>query len=348
MNQETNRDRTKCIIVDAYGGDNAPLEILKGAALAVKDFGFTIVLTGNEPELRALADQHGISLENIEIVHAEDVIGMEEDPHSILKAHKECTMAKALRLLAEGQGDALVSAGSTGALIMGSTFLVKRIRGVSRAALAPIMPGDEGAFMLIDSGANADSRPEMLLQFAKMGSIYMTHVFGGGEPATVGLVNIGTEEGKGGTLQREAFELLRDSDLNFVGNLEARDIPYGKVRVVVADGFTGNVILKLTEGVAASLLSGIKGIFMKNWRTKLAALLVKGEIGAFKKRMDVSEYGGAPLLGVTRPVIKAHGNSNAAAIRSAIRVAAEFSTAGVIEKITEAVRPAVADDEERE
>ncbi len=327
------------VIVDAFGGDNAPLEIIKGAALAVAEYGYTVVLTGSEAEIRRVAAENAISLDGMEIVDAPDVISMEDEPRSILKDHKNCSMAEGLRLLASGGGDAFVTAGSTGALIMGATFFVKRIKGVSRAALAPLMPSDKGAFMLVDSGANVECRPEMLLQFAQMGSIYMTNVLGGGKPATVGLVNVGTEDCKGGDLQHEAFKLLKDSDLNFVGNIEARQIPFGAADVVVADGFTGNVILKLMEGVADAFMGNIKQVFLANLKTKLAALAVKPQLRAFKKKMDTSEYGGAPLLGVAKPVIKTHGNSKAAAVKNAIRVAADFSKAGVIEQIAQAVRP---------
>lgn len=191
--------------------------------------------------------------------------------------------------------------------------------------------------MLLDAGANADCRADMLLQFGHMGSSYMTKVMGGGKPATVGLLNVGTEDCKGGELQHEAFALLKDSGLNFLGNVEARDLPAGAADVVVADGFTGNVALKMMEGVADMIMKNIKGVFMSTLATKLAALVVKPHLGAFKKKMDTSEYGGAPLLGISKPVIKAHGNSKAAAIKNAIRVAGEFAQAGVIEDIAAAV-----------
>ena len=325
------------VIVDAFGGDNAPLEIIRGAAQAAAEYGVDIILTGGESEIRRVAAEDGIDLNGITIVDAPDVISMEDEPRSILKEHKDCSMAEGLRRLAKGEGDAFVSAGSTGALIMGGTFLVKRIKGVSRAALAPLMPGDTGPFMLLDAGANVDARPEMLLQFAHMGSIYMTNVLGGGKPATVGLVNVGTEDTKGGELQHQAFALIKKSGLNFIGNIEARDIPAGVADVVVADGFTGNVILKLTEGVADTLMRNIKGIFMTNAVTKIAALMVKPYLRGLKKKMDTSEYGGAPLLGLTKPVIKTHGNAKAASVKNAIRVAAEFAKKGVIEQIAAAV-----------
>lgn len=326
------------IILDAFGGDNAPDEIVRGAALAASD-GHDIILTGDEAVIRETAERLGVSLSGITIAHAPDVITMEDEPRSILKAHKESSMAVGLQMLARGEGDAFVSAGSTGALIMGATFFVKRIKGVSRAALAPLIPTASGnPSMLIDSGANADCRPEMLCQFAQMGSAYMSRVVGGGRAATVGLVNIGTEDCKGGELQQQTFAMLKESDLNFIGNIEARDVPFGAADVLVADGFTGNVLLKTIEGTASMLMKEVKGVFMKNLLTKLAGAVVKPHIGGLKKRMDTSEHGGAPVLGVCQPVIKAHGNSNAAAIRSAVRVAAEFARAGVIEAITEAVK----------
>ena len=333
------------VIVDAFGGDNAPLEIIKGAAMAAREYGHEILLTGDEEQIRRVAAENGISLDKMEIIHAPDVIAMDDEPRSILKEHKECSMAEGLRQLAAGNGDAFVTAGSTGAMIMGATFIVKRIKGVSRAALAPIMPSNKGVFMLLDSGANAECRPEMLAQFAHMGSLYMEAVME--RPVTVGLINIGTEDCKGGALQQETFSLLKNSDLNFIGNVEARDIPFGTADVLVADGFTGNVVLKLMEGVTDALLKNIKSIFMTNLKTKIAALLVKPQLGGFKKKMDTSEYGGAPLLGVSKPVIKTHGNSKAASVKHAIRVAATFANAGVIEKITDAVQAENAKTEEQ-
>ena len=334
------------IVLDAFGGDNAPLEIVKGAVMAREQDGAEITLVGNEEIIRKVAREQALSLDGIDIVHAEDVISMEDEPRSILKAHKECSMAVGLRLVAEGHGDAFVSAGSTGALVMGATFFVKRIKGVSRAALAALIPTTAGKpAMLMDAGANADCRPEMLCQFAQMGSVYMTRVLGDGQPARVGLVNIGTEDCKGGELQQEAFRLIKDSGVNFVGNVEAREVLNSAADVLVADGFTGNVLLKSIEGTAGMLMKKIKGIFMSNLMTKVAALVVKSKVGELKKMMDTREHGGAPVLGVSRPVIKAHGNSDALAIRSAVRIAGDFAAAGVIEAITAAVREQKNDEE---
>jgi len=332
------------IVVDAFGGDNAPLAPLTGAALAAAD-GAEITLVGNEEILRRVAKEHNIALDGIAIVHAEDVIAMEDEPRSILKAHKDCSMAVGLRMVAEGKGDAFVSAGSTGALVMGATFFVKRIKGVPRAAIATLIPTASGKpSLMLDSGANAECRPEMLCQFAQMGSVYMTRVMGGGKPATVGLVNIGTEECKGGELQQEAYRLIKESGVNFVGNVESREVPFGAADVLVTDGFTGNILLKAIEGTAGMLMKEIKSLFMSNLLTKIAALMVKSKIGVLKSRMSTSEHGGAPILGVCRPVIKAHGNSDAAAIRSAIRIAGEFAATGVIEAITEAAKGSGTDE----
>ncbi len=327
------------VIVDAYGGDHAPLEIIKGALQARDAYGVTIVFTGDKEEICRLAKQEALSLDGVEIVHTTDVIGMNDVPKTILREHKDCSMAVGLRLLAEGGGDAFVTAGSTGALLMGGTFIVKRIKGISRAALAAIMPSGKGApYMLLDSGANADCRPEMLVQFAQMGSLYMTHLFNHGEPATVGLLNVGTEEHKGGELQHQTHALLKESNLNFIGNVEARDVPGGVADVVVADGFAGNVLLKGIEGSVNMVMGFLKDMFYANWLTKISALLIKSRLDGLKKKMSTSEYGGAPLLGVTKPIIKAHGNANARTIQNAVRVAAEFAEAGVIEKIAASVR----------
>ena len=325
------------IIVDAFGGDYAPLEALKGALDAKAEYGYDILFTGKEDEIRRVAAENALSLDGVEIVDAPDIISMNDIPKTILREHKDCSMAVGLRLLAEGRGDAFVSAGSTGALIVGATFLVKRIKGIDRPALAAVIPSAKEPFMLLDSGANINCRPEMLHQFAQMGSIYMTEVMQGGRKATVGLLNVGTEEHKGGDLQHETYALLKESDLNFIGNVEARDVPAGIADVIVADGFSGNVLLKTLEGTVDMLLGFIKGILYSSLLTKLGALTMKAGFGGLKKKLSTAEHGGAPLLGVTRPVIKAHGNSKAYAMKNAIRVAAEFAQKDVIGKITEAV-----------
>lgn len=322
------------IIIDAMGGDNAPFAPLEGAAAAVKELGVEVIAVGDEQKLRSAAQEKNISLSGIEIRHAADVISMEDDSTDVLRKKPESSLAISLKALAAGDGEALVSAGSTGALLVGATMLVKRIKGVKRAAIGTVMPGGTKPWLLIDCGANVECRPEMLVQFAAMGSAYQNNVMGIEEP-TVGLVNNGTEETKGTELQLQAYPLLQNSGLNFTGNIEPRDIPSGKCDVVVCDGFTGNVILKLTEGVAKMFSGMIKGMFMKSLKTKIAALLIKSGLADFKKSFDYTEYGGAPLLGIKKPVIKAHGSSNAKAIKNAIRQAktcAEKDVCGSIEK----------------
>ena len=324
------------IIVDAFGGDNAPLEIIKGCAMAVEKFeDVEIILTGDEAKIKEVADRENISFERMEIVHAPDVIEMSDHPTALMKSKKNSSMAVGLRLLASDGGDAMISAGSTGAMLTGATLIVKRIKGVKRPALAPVMPNADGKFMLIDCGANADCRPEMLVQFAHMGSVYMKNVLGVENPR-VGLANIGTEETKGDELRKATFELLKNEpNLNFIGNFETRGIADGGVDVVVADGFTGNIILKTYEGVASMLSGKFKSVFKKNLFNKLGAAVMLKDLNAIKKSMDHNEYGGAPFLGVKKPVFKAHGSSKAITICNAIRLTREFVASDVIGKIAE-------------
>lgn len=324
------------IIVDAFGGDNAPLETLKGCEMAVSSLGVEILLTGREEEIRRVAKENSISLEHMEIQDAPDVITMEDHPGEILRSKKNCSMAAGLHALAEGRGDAFVSGGNSGALVMGATFIVKRIRGVNRIAFAPVIPNASSCFMLIDSGANVDCRPEILQQFGIMGSAYMEKVMGFSRPR-VALANIGVEEKKGNALQCEAYQLLKKTSINFVGNMEAREIPNDGAEVVVADGFTGNILLKMYEGVATLLLGKLKGIFKGSAAGKLAALLVLKDLRKFKKDFDYNEYGGAPLVGCTKPVFKAHGSSKAKTFYNAIRLSKAYVEGGVTEEITEAI-----------
>lgn len=321
------------IIIDAMGGDNAPLAPLQGAADAVKELGVEIIAVGDEQLLAATAAQNNINLTGITLCHASQVIGMEEHATEAIRRKKDSSLVVGLQLLAKGEGDAIVSAGSTGALLAGATFIVKRIKGIKRAALGTMMPGVQKPWMLLDSGANVECRPEMLVQFAVMGSAYQEKVMGLQSPS-VALVNNGTEDTKGTELQLQAYPLLQNSGLNFTGNIEARDIPSGVADVVVCDGFTGNVVLKLTEGVAKMMSGMLKDMLMKSAKTKIAALMLKGGLKEFKARMDYSEYGGAPFLGIQKPVIKAHGSSNAKAIKNAIRqakICAENDVSGAIE-----------------
>lgn len=327
------------IAVDGFGGDNAPLSIIEGAALAVKEYGVEVVITGDEKIIKDTAGEHKINLDGITIVHTTDVISMCDDPTTLVKEHAQSSMAVAMKLVVDGKADAFVSAGSTGAIVVGASLIIKRIRGIKRPTIATVLPceakkgGDKACFLLLDGGANLDCRPEMLVQFAQMGSIYMEKVLKIKEPR-IGLVNVGTEETKGRELQIETHALLKASKLNFTGNIEARSIPLGGADVVLADGFTGNIILKLTEGLASFLMGGIKGVFMNSIKGKLAAALVMGDMKKFKATMDYKEYGGAPLLGASKPVIKAHGSSDGYAIKNAIRQARDFTQNKVIEEVT--------------
>lgn len=309
------------IILDAMGGDNAPAEILKGAAAAVAAWpDVEILAVGNAEKIAACVKENAIEMKNIEIVNAAEVIEMCDEPAKAVRAKKESSMVVGLRMLAEGKGDAFVSAGSTGALHVGASLIVRTVKGVKRPALATVIPG-KTPFLLLDCGANVECRASMLEAFGVMGSVYMNKVMGLEQPR-VALVNNGAEETKGTPTYVEAHQLLKNNKaIHFVGNIEPRDIPAGHADVVVADGFTGNVVLKLTEGLAKYFGSKLKEMFKKSLGTKVGYLLLKGGVADFKKSMDADEYGGAPLLGTRRPVIKAHGSSNARAIRNAIRQA---------------------------
>lgn len=309
------------IVVDAFGGDNAPLEVLKGANLALKDYDdIEIVLTGDEAEIKKCAKDNNISLNRMTIVHANSVIPVCEEPTKILKEYRDSSMAVGMELVAKGEGDAFLSAGSTGAVVVGGSLIVKRLKGVKRAAIGTVLPCKDGHYMLMDAGGNSDCRPEMLVQFAIMSSAYMMGVLGKKNPK-VALVNIGEEETKGLDLQVQAYQLLKKAPVNFTGNIEARYIPLGKCDIAVCDGFTGNVILKLTEGLAKYLGGEIKSVLLSSLKTKIGALLIKSGFNSFKKQLDYKEMGGAPLLGLRKSVIKAHGSSDAKAFKNAIRQA---------------------------
>ena len=325
------------IIVDAFGGDNAPLEILKGAIDAKNEFNIDIIFTGSEEIIKKVAKENNIDISGVEIVNAEQVITMEEEPNVVLKAKSESSMAVGMKLLADGKGDAFVSAGNSGAICVGATLIVKRIKGIKRPGFAPVMPHfDGGCFMLCDGGANIECRPDMLLQYAKMGSAYMQDVMGVENPR-VGLANVGAEEHKGTELYQTTYQLLKESDLNFVGNVEGRDIPNGVCEVVVCDGFTGNLILKTYEGVAKGLMGAVKDLFTKNLKSKLAAGLIYSDIKVMRKAYDYNEYGGAPIMGALKPVFKAHGSSKANTIKNAIRLTKDYVDSNVIDKISKAL-----------
>lgn len=325
------------VVVDAFGGDNAPLEIIKGASLASLEYNTEITLTGNEKTIKQIIAENVLSFYGVlKIVDTDDVISMHDEPTSLVKAHSESSMALAFKELAENRADAFVSAGSTGAVVVGGTLIIKRIKGVKRPALAGIIPAPKGHYMLMDMGANAECRPEMLCQFGIMASAYLEGVEGKKNPE-IGLLNIGTEDSKGGELQKEAYKLMQEAPINFVGNIESREMPKGVCDAVITDGFTGNIALKLIEGASATLFSLIKEVFYKSLPNKLAALVVKKDLSKVKRLMDSSEVGGAPLLGVRKTVIKAHGSSNAKAVKNAIGQAVKFTETGVIEKISAAL-----------
>ena len=321
------------IIIDAMSGDNAPQEIIAGAVKAADELGVEIVFVGREAEVRACL---GSRADAFPVINADDVITMEDDPSTATRRKKNSSMAVALRLLSEGEGDAMVSAGSTGALLTGATLTVGRIKGIRRAALAPVLPAGEHGVMLIDCGANVECTPEYLLQFAYMGSYYASRIMGCESPR-VGLLNVGTEDTKGGELQHRTFALLKEASengrINFIGNVEGTTVFSGDVDVVVSDGFTGNVLLKTTEGVIRFMMKALKGVFYKSTKNKLAAAVIKKDLGEMKKSFDPNEVGGTALIGISKPVVKAHGSSNAQSFFAAIRQAVTFARSGMIDDI---------------
>lgn len=326
------------IIVDAMGGDNAPLEIVRGAINAAKARPeLEIVLVGQEALVNAAAVECGGLPGNVTILNATEVIDMHDDPATAFKTKKDSSVTVGMNLVKSGEGDAFVSAGSTGALLSAGTLLIKRVRGIRRAAMAPVLPTATGKMVLIDCGANAECSVEYLVQFAYLGSFYASRALGLAKPR-VGLLNIGAEDTKGDQLRIDTYKALREAGdaghLNFIGNIEAKDAIKGGCDVLVADGFSGNVLLKTVEGMGSFLGKEIKGMFLKNLSTKIAALLMKSGIAAFKDKLDPDSIGGTPFLGLTRPVIKAHGSSGARAIENAIYqavLAAEGDMAAQIE-----------------
>ena len=326
------------IIVDAMGGDNAPLEIIKGSVEAQQEYGIDILLVGQEDVIRQTALDNNIDISAMQIINATEVIATDEDPQAVMKAKPDSSMSVALKALAEGKGDAFVSAGNSGAICVGGTLIVKRIKGIKRPGFAPILPHFEGGcFMLIDAGANLETKPEILLQYAAMGSTYMEKVMKVSNPR-VRLANVGTEEHKGGELQHKAFELLKKSELNFIGNVEARDLPYGVCDVVVCDGFTGNMILKTYEGVAKGLLGKVKELFKKSAKNKLAAAIIMKDLKAMAAQFDYNEYGGAPIMGTAKPVFKAHGSAKAKTFKNALRLTKDYVNGNVVDEIANALK----------
>ena len=326
------------ILVDAMGGDFAPLAPVKGALLAHKKYGMEVALVGREDAIRAAVKQCGSAKlpQGVTIVNATEVVEIADDPATAFKKKKDSSLTVGLTLLRDGQADGFVSAGSTGALLSGATLVTKRIRGLRRAALAPVIPTATGRAVLLDSGANAECTVEYLLQFAYLGSYYAEKVLGVEKPR-VGLLIIGAEEEKGDALRRETNRRLReaaaDGQINFIGNIEAKEAMLGGCDVIVADGYSGNILLKTVEGTAKLITGKLKTMLLKNIGTKAAALLLRGGLAELKKQLDPNEVGGTALLGIAKPVIKAHGSSNEVAFCNAIRQAAEVARSGIIEDI---------------
>ena len=326
------------VAVDAMGGGNAPGEIVKGVVEALNaDRRIKVFLAGREPLIQEELKKYTYDPERLEVVHAQEVIETGEPPVMAVRRKKDSSIVKCMYLVKEGECDALVSAGSTGALLVGGQVIVGRIKGVERPPLAPLIPHMDGVSLLLDCGANVDARPGQLLQFAKMGSVYMEHVIGVANPR-VGLVNIGVEEEKGNALTKEAYPLLRHCpEINFIGNVEARDIPLGAADVLVCEAFAGNIVLKMLEGVSGALIQKIKAGMMSSLRSKLGAALVKPALKRTLKGFSTEEYGGAPLLGLNGLVVKTHGSSSAVEIRNSILQCIAFKEQNINQKIKEQV-----------
>jgi len=321
------------IAVDAMGGDNAPVETVKGAVDAVNEFGANIVLVGIEDVIKKELEKYSFDKEKIEIVNASEVIGTDEVPTTAIRKKKDSSIVVGLNLVKNGGAAAFVSAGSTGAVLTGATVIIGRIKGIERPALGTCLPTTKGFVFLLDSGANVDCKPNYLVQFAKMASVYVENVMGIKNPK-VGLVNIGVEEEKGNALTKEVHGLLKETDLNFVGNVEAREIPFGEADIVVCDGFAGNIILKFAEGLSTALLKIIKSEITAGLY-KFAALALKTPFKNIKKRFDSEEVGGAPFLGLKSLVVKAHGSSKAKGIKNAIKQCTIFVENDIVLKIEE-------------
>lgn len=324
------------IVIDAMGGDRAPQAIIEGSVAAIKEYGADIILVGNSNIISKELSKYEFDKSKLEVIHTTEVITNNEHPAMAVRRKKDSSVVVGLKLVKEGKADAFISAGSTGAVLTGATLIVGRIRGIDRPAIAPILPGKNGAFMIIDVGANADAKPKNLVQFAIMGSVYFEQVLKKPNPK-VGLVNIGAEEAKGNELTKAAYQELKKANINFTGNIEPRDIPQGNVDIVVCDGFVGNTVLKMYEGSAAMIFGSLKEELMRGTASKLAALAMKPAFGRLKKKFDYTEYGGAAFLGVNGCVVKAHGSSNGKAIKNAVNQAIRFVQNGVLPQINDKI-----------
>ena len=322
------------VALDCMGGDNAPGEIVKGAVLAANENkNINIKLVGRKEDIEKELTKYDYDSNLLEIINATEVIETGEPPVAAIRSKKDSSLVKCMYMIKNGEADAMVSAGSTGANLVGGHVIIGRLKGVERPPLAPLIPTKKGVSLLIDCGANVDARPSHLVQFAKMGSVYMENIVGIKNPK-VAIVNIGAEEEKGNALVKETYPLLKEiKDINFVGNIEARDIPEGKADVIVCDAFVGNCILKLYEGVASVLLSKIKGTLMASLKTKIGALLIKKDLKKTLKSFSIEEYGGAPLLGLKGLLVKTHGSSKAKEVTTAIEQCVSFTEADIAAKI---------------
>ncbi len=317
------------IIVDVMGGDKAPEETVKGVIQATQELNATFILVGNRREIERIAAENQFDIRRMDIIHTESVITMEDSPLSVMRGKQDSSMAVGLRMLAEGHGDAFVSTGNTGALFTGATLIVRKVKGIQRAGIGSIIPLSNPV-LLLDAGANIEVTEENLEQFGVIGSAYMKKMYGIESPR-VGLLNNGSEETKGTELRRAAYQRLsQNEEIEFVGNIEGNVMAFNSCDVIVTDGFTGNIVLKGIEGLGKLLLSKIKEMFYSTPVTKLAALSMKKQIDEMKKQFDSSEHGGSPILGISKPVIKAHGSSDAKAFKNAIRQAINYAESGVI------------------
>lgn len=320
------------VVVDGMGGDHAPKAVVEGCVQALQEADIKILITGRENEINAELSKHRYDKTRISVIDAEEVISTKESPVMALRKKKDSSLVRAMNLVKNGEADALLSAGSTGALMAGASLILGRIKGVDRVALAPVMPGKNAPFMVIDAGANVDCKPNYLVQFAHMGKVYFENVLGVENP-TVGLVNIGAEEEKGNELTKAAYPLLKEAGLNFAGNVEPRDVSDGDVNILVCDGFVGNTILKMYEGVASNIFSMLKTEIMGSFRSKVGGLLLKPVFDRFKKKFDYAEYGGTAFLGTKGICIKAHGSSDAKAFKNAILQAKNCHDKDIVGKI---------------
>ena len=329
------------VALDAMGGDNAPGQIVKGAVDAVNiDNEIFVYLVGRQELINEELSKYTYNNEQIEVVDARDVIETGEAPVMAVRRKKDSSLVKALTMVKEKKADAFVSAGSSGAILVGGQVIVGRLKGVERPPMAPLIPTAKGVSLIVDSGANVDSRATFLVQWAKMGSIYMENVLGIKNPK-VAIVNVGVEEEKGNQLVKEAYPMLKEcKDINFVGSIEARDIPNGNADVIVCDAFVGNVILKLYEGLGKTLIGKVKGAMMSSLKTKIGALLIKGALKDTMKSFDATEYGGAPLIGLNGLVVKTHGNAKAKEIKNSLIQCKKFKESNISEKIMESINSA--------